>query len=140
MNAQWHYLYISHTKFHPNWTIQAASMDRISLMPLSKLWIALYQFSQNSKFLNCNIWSRILNFTLISLQIYKVWVDIHCCLYVTDLTFMKLMLVWQLYVQKFYTEFSENVADTRPEMDDGWIDTWMDRHESPHKFFFLKFV
>jgi hypothetical protein len=137
MNAQWHYLYISHTKFHPNWTIHAESMDRISLMPLSELRIALYQFSQNSKFLNGNIWSCIVNFTLISLQIYKVWVDIYCCLYVTDLIFMKLMLVWQLHVLKFYTEFSENVADTRPEMDNGWIDTWTDRHESPHKYFFF---
>lgn len=127
INAQWYYLYISHIKFHPNLTINAESTDRNSLMSLSEVWIALNQFSQNSKFLNGNIWrSRILNFTFIILQIYKVWVDIHCCLYVIDLIFMKLMLVWQLSVQKFYTEIREKVADTRPEMDDEWIHGWTD--------------
>jgi len=55
INAQGLYLYISHIKFHPNWTINAESMDRNLLMPLSEVWIALYQFSQNSKFLNGNI-------------------------------------------------------------------------------------
>ena len=118
INAQWHYLHISHIKFHPNWTINAESMEKNSLMPLSEVWIPLYQFSQNSKFLNGR--SSMLNFTVISLQIYKEWVDIHWRQYVTDLIFMKLMLVWQCSVQKFYTEFYENVAHTRPRMA-GWI-------------------
>jgi hypothetical protein len=49
---------------------------------------------------------------------------------------MKLMLILQLSVQKFYTEFSENVADTRPEMDDGWIHGWTDMSLLISFFFF----
>jgi hypothetical protein len=52
ITAQQHYVQILHTKFLPNQTLHLESTNRNSLMPLSKIWLPLHQFSQNAHSIN----------------------------------------------------------------------------------------
>jgi hypothetical protein len=54
-NAEQHYVQIPYTEFHPDQITNAQSMAANSFTLLSKVWLSLSQFSQNSQLLNTSM-------------------------------------------------------------------------------------
>jgi hypothetical protein len=79
-------------------------------MTISKAWLPLRRFSQNSEMVTSTTWRfSPPNFTQTDHEIYKVWIEIHLhpevSMSVTNPIFMQPILDWQLSVMNVYNKF-----------------------------------
>ena len=88
----------------------AENMEKISFMTISKAWLPLHRFSQNSEIVTGITWRfSPPNFIQTDQEIYEVWAEIHLhpevTMTVTNPIFMKPILNWQLSVTNAYNKF-----------------------------------
>ena len=103
--TQYNFVVISCTEIYMNQAKSVEDMDKILFMLSS-----VRQYSWILQLLNTIVCRSFPNFTQISQEVQRIWVEIH--LYVeenttlTEMIIRKLWLVWHSFVVNSYTEFN----------------------------------
>jgi hypothetical protein len=112
--AQQHYTQMLQIKFLPNWRIYLKSADRNSPISLSKMWLPMHQFSQNSQTFNKFLWRDcVLNFSKLHTN-YRICKQnfIHAfnwSIVFSAPIFIKFTITPQSCVQIFYPEWKRKM-------------------------------